>query len=99
MIAASLLGLLARRCAEELEAAERVATVGRGEAGEHRTDEPWLEDFLGSAETFTGGGESDVPHSRVGLGAVAHHVPLPHEAVDGEGHGGDSHAHVGGQLR
>ena len=99
MIAASLLGLLARRCAEELEAAERVATVGGGKACEHGAYEPWLEDFLGSAQAFPGGGEPDVPHSGVGLGAVAHDVPLPHEAVDGEGHGGDGHTHVGGQLR
>jgi len=98
LIASPLLGLLARGCAEELEATERVAAVGGGEAGQHRTDEPRFEDFLGSAETLTGRGEPDVPHSSVGLGAVSDHVPLPHEAVDGDGHGRDGHAHVGGQL-
>ena len=99
MIAASLLGLLARRCAEELEAAERVATVGGGKACEHGAYEPWVEDLLRGAQSFTGSGQPHVPDASIGLGPVAHHVSLPHEAVDGEGHGGDGHAHVGGQLR
>ena len=42
---------------------------------------------------------SPQPHSSVGLGAVSHHVALPHEPVDRDGHGGHGHAHVGRQLR
>ena len=99
MVASPLLRLLARGRAEELEAAQGVAAVGRGEARQHCPDEAWLEDFLGSAEALAGGGEPHVPYSSVGLGAVSHDVALPHEAVDRDGHGGHRDAHVGGQSR
>ena len=99
MITSPLLRLLARGGAKELEAAERVATVGRREASEHSADESWIENFLCGAEPFTGSGEPHVSHSSVGLGAVTHDVALSDEAVDRNGHGGHGHAHVGGQLR
>ena len=99
MIASPLLRLLARGCAEELEAAQCVAALGRGEAGQHCSYELRLQDFLRSAKPLAGGGEPYVPYSSVGLGAVSHDVALPHEAVDRDGHGGHRDAHVGAQLR
>ena len=99
MIGSSLLRLLARSCAEELEAAQCVATLGRREAGQHCSYEPRYQDFLRSAKPLAGRGEQYVPYSSVGLGAVSHDVALPHEAVDRDGQGGHRDAHVGGQLR
>src|SRR5689334_18207010 len=99
LIASPLFCLFARGRAEELEPAECVAAVGRGEASEHRAYEPWVEDLLCGAEALAGSREPDVPHTRIGLGAISHHVALPDEAVDGDGHGGDGYSHVGGQLR
>ena len=99
LIASPIPGLLARGRAEELEATQGSATVGRGEATEHGAYESWVEDLLCGAEAFAGGGEPHVSHARVPLGAVTHDVPLPDEAVDGDGHGGHGHSHVGGQLR
>ena len=99
LIASPLFCLFARGRAEELEPAECVAAVGRGEASEHGAYEAWIENLLRGAESLTGSGEAHVPDASIGLGPVAHHVPLSHEAVDGDGHGGDGYSHVGGQLR
>ena len=57
-----------------------------------------IQHLLRGAKALASHGESHVADAGIRIGARAGDVALSLEAVDGDGHGGDGHAHVRGQL-